>query len=193
MGMGEGFVPSTYRVRTRSSLPFPMDPLRALQPAPSYSHAGGLRALAAKTSPFIIKIRSARQLSASLCSERKQNCWGLRPSRLGKNGPDVCAGVCGQRELLGVSIGKAFHWAGPRYSRHSPPRPAPPSGCPSLSIARWRGGGGTGTARRAPRRGGRASESGFTSSVLPMKRGWWERGKQREAARQPQAERKKSF
>lgn len=149
-------MPSTYRVRTRSSLPFPMDPLRALQPAPSYSHAGGLRALAAKTSPFIIKIRSARQLSASLCSERKQNCWGLRPSRLGKNGPDVCAGVCGQRELLGVSIGKAFHWAGPRYSRHSPPRPAPPSGCPSLSIARWRGGGGGPAQPAGPRAGGDA-------------------------------------
>ena len=161
-----------------------MDPFRALQPAPSYSHAGGLRALAAKTSLFIIKIRSARQLSASLCSERKQNCWRLRPSRLGKNG----RGVCGQRELLGVSIGKAFHWAGPRDGRQSPARPAPLSGCPSLSIARRSGGGAAQPA--GPRAGGgRASESGFTSSVLPMRRGW-EWGKQRGAARQPQPERK---
>lgn len=47
-------------------------------------------------------------------------------------------GVCGQRELLGVSTGKAFHWAGPRYGRQSPPL----SGCPSRSIARRSGGGG---------------------------------------------------
>lgn len=129
-----------------------MDPFCALQSAPGYSHAGGLRALAAKTSPFIIKIRSARQPSASLCSERKQNCSRLRPSRLGENGPDVCAGSVGSGSSWGslqekLSIGQGRGMAGRARPAPRPSRAAPRGASPGGAA------GGAGTARRAPRRG----------------------------------------
>lgn len=134
-----------------------MGPFCALQSAPGYSHAGGLRALAAKTSPFIIKIRSARQPSASLCSERKQNCSRLRPSRLGENGPDVCAGSVGSGSSWGslqekLSIGQGRGMAGRARPAPRPSRAAPRGASPGGAA------GGAGTARRAPRRGTRLGE-----------------------------------
>lgn len=65
-----------------------------------------------KVQPFIFGASSRRQLSALLCSQRKQNCPAPQPSRLGKrgheNGPSVWAGaggtfrgLAGQRFPLG--------------------------------------------------------------------------------------------